>query len=162
YLRAAAREEVRLGVEARDLVLVLDRQQLEVIARDRFRQIRRARLLRAFDRAHLRDEVDVALRIRRILIIGEKLRAAIDDLVERFGEALRFGLRGLRYRRLRDARRIDGGEAAPVEALPVRFDARAVELDRLEDRRFADGNEAALISVADHEQVGRYRIAHQS
>ena len=35
-LRGDALREIGLGVQARDFVLVLDREQLEVVARDRF------------------------------------------------------------------------------------------------------------------------------
>src|SRR5260221_2904635 len=67
-----ALQEVAVGMKARDLVFVLVRHELEEIARDDRRELRRAAGLRLLGRADLGDEVLVALRVGLVLVAGEE------------------------------------------------------------------------------------------
>ena len=67
------REECRLGVKPRDLVLVLVGHQLEQIARDRVGKPGLARRLRGLGGLHLIDQRPVARRVVGVLIGGEEL-----------------------------------------------------------------------------------------
>ena len=81
-LRGDALYEIGFRVQPRDLVLVLDREELEVIPRNGFGEIGGARLLRRFGVAHFRDKRSVARSVRGILVIGQECAAALDHLVE--------------------------------------------------------------------------------
>ena len=73
--------EVAVGVQARDLVLVLVREQFGVVARNRFGELCTADL-RGLRLAHLLDERAVARGIRRVLVVGQMLHAPLDQLVQ--------------------------------------------------------------------------------
>ena len=75
--------EIAAGIEAGDFVLVLVGHQLEGITRDGLAQIVEARRAFLLDLAHLVDQRPIALRVSRVLILGKKLHAAGDLLVER-------------------------------------------------------------------------------
>ena len=82
------RAELAVGVEARDLVLVLVGEQLEVVARDRLGQLAAARRARGLDRARALDQRAVALGIGRVLVVGEERDPARDRLVQALRRAL--------------------------------------------------------------------------
>ena len=141
-LRRDALGEVAVGVQARDFVLVLDREQLEVVARDGLGQRGLARQLRALPpRAPWRRNRCSAWRTPRpgSAVRNSARRAIISssDVDSRCDSGL-----SLRDRRGEHALGIDRGEASPAEALLVRLDRRAVQLDRAQDRRLATAGSA--------------------
>ena len=160
-LRLELLSEFRARVEPRDLVLVLVGHQLEPVARDGFRQCRRTLRLLLLGRTDLVDQTTVALGVRGILVVGQEGDAARDHLVERFGHGLAVDDRGLRRDEPLDGLQVDGGTTAPQERGLVHLHGGAVQLDRLVQRVGRDRHEAALHRVAEHEHVGRDRVAHQ-
>src|SRR6266581_1605604 len=143
--------EGRVGVETRHLVLVLDRQQLVVVARHALRQQwRRA--------AHAGDEAAVAHRVGFVLVGGEVGGAAFDQFVEGLRRRDRRRRPGVAF----DAGLIVGGQAAPAEGLQVHGDGRAVELDGPLQRRARDRHQALLPGVAEQQQVGADDVAEQA
>src|SRR3546814_2353006 len=79
--------DLAAGVQARDLVLVLVGHELEEVAVHGFGEVGRAGRLRLLGGAHLRHEVGVALRVRRVLVVDEEGGAAGDQFVERARQA---------------------------------------------------------------------------
>ena len=64
-------------------------------------------------------------------------------------------------RELLHSGQIERRSAAPGKTLPVRLDGDAIQLDSAIDRDRGNWHESLLIRVAEHEKVGRDRIAHQ-
>ena len=64
-------------------------------------------------------------------------------------------------RRVQHRRQVDRRQAAPCERGLVHLDRRAVEFDRAHQRIERHRHERALPGVAEDEEVGRDRIAHQ-
>ncbi len=79
--------ELAAGVQARDLVFVLVRHQLEQVAPDGLGQVGAARRARLLGGAHARHEVGVAPRVAGALVVAQERRAARDHLVERARQA---------------------------------------------------------------------------
>ena len=129
-------EERAVGVEARDLVLVLVGHQLEEVAGDRPASPPRPRALRARRRDAL-DALAVALRVGRVLVRGEQGCAVRDDLVERLRPAL-LVIAAARLAPAPRPRAVVRGEPAPRERALVPRDRRAVQLDRALERGEAD------------------------
>src|SRR5690606_10434352 len=67
--------EIAAGVEPGDFVFVLVGHQLEGVPSDRPAQGVEARRAFLLDPAHLVDQGQITLRVRRILVAGEELRA---------------------------------------------------------------------------------------
>src|SRR3546814_16503295 len=79
--------KVAAGVQARDLVLVLVGHELEEVAGHGFGEVGRAARLRLLGGAHLRHEVGVAPRVRRVLVVDEEGGAAGAQFDERAPQA---------------------------------------------------------------------------
>ncbi len=154
-----------IGIEPRHFVLVLVGHQLEVIPCDglgeREFSFARADLLR-FRHAHSFNQFSVSLRVGAILVGGEELDAARDQLLEVARERLRDGNDLGRGREALHARKVGCGAPPPQEGLPVEFDGNPVQLDRAQERIFCKRHPAFLKRVAEHEHVGGDRIAHES
>ncbi len=81
-LAGDAVQEIAVGVEPRDLVLVLVRHQLEQRARRGFGQCRAAGYLRRLGFEQSLHPVEIPARIGSVLILGQKFDAPSDYLVE--------------------------------------------------------------------------------
>ena len=153
-----------VGMQPRDFILVLVGHELEVVARHRLGQPQRLAALdhAAFGLPHLRHEVAVLRRIRRVLVVGQECDAASDHVVQR--------RRALELDDLR--RRAGAGQffhrghvmrsrAAPDECLAVEVHRHAVELDGFQHRRLGQRHPALLPRIAQHEHIGGNGVAHQ-
>src|SRR5690606_28068087 len=134
------REEVGLGPEPRDLILVLDRHALEEAACDRIGEAGPPRRLLALGALDLADELLVAPRVGGVLVLREERRAAADHLVERLGRRRRLA----RHRDALYRREIVRCTPSPEEGGLVEGDGDAVELDRALDRFGRERHEALL------------------
>jgi hypothetical protein len=144
--------EFRIAVQARDLVFVLVSHQLRVVARDCFAELRRAGSL-LLGVAHSIDEGAIPRGVGRILIVGKKLLAPLDQFIEIARQVLadrnHFGGR----RDPAHALGVDGRAPAPQEALQVELDRDAVQLDCTLERSARERNPAFLPGIAEHEHV---------
>ena len=148
------------GVEPAHFIFILVGQQLRIVAGDGFGEAGLAGL--RFDRLHAFDESGVTLRKGCVLIRGQVLYAAGHDLVERARQAVEgHDVVGRRHQSL-DGSAIVRGAAAPAEGTEIHLDGSAVQLDRLLERFEADRDQALLPGIAQHEEVGGDRIAHQA
>src|SRR5689334_5141043 len=82
-LRRHALREIGFGEKARDFVLVLDREQLEVVTRHRLGERGATGNLLGFGRADPGDEIRIEPGVRRILVAGQEFHAAGDGFVQR-------------------------------------------------------------------------------
>ena len=107
--------EGAVGVEARDLVLVLVGQELEVVPRHRERQRLRPGNTIAFERGDAVDKAEVALGVGAVLVGGEEGGAPGKNVFEaarrRLGRRDRGGLGGRAF----DRGRLNRRPPAPAE-----------------------------------------------
>ena len=80
--------EVTVGVEPCHFVLILDRQKLEIIASHGFSECAAARQFRGLGDTYFRYKVGVTLGIRDILVRGEEIVTARNELIDRLGQLL--------------------------------------------------------------------------
>ena len=159
-LAGHAVQEIALGIEPRNLVLVLVGHQLEQPACHRLRQIGAANL-RRFRVAEARHSRGITLRIGGVLIRRQELDATPDQLVERLRYAMALRPRARRRGARLDQRAIDRGAAAPTKGALVELDRDRVEVDRAQDRLRRYRHEPPLIGIAEHEQIGRDRVTQE-
>src|SRR3954470_14703342 len=146
--------EFAVGVQARNLVLVLVGEELVVIARDRFGELRGAGLV-LFDPKDAADQGPVSGGISGVLIVGEELRAPLDQLVQAAREVLVDRDDGGRRGDAADLLLVGRGAPAPEEALLVELHRDAIQFDCALQRLASERNPALLIGIAEHEHVGR-------
>ncbi len=145
-----ALEEPGLGVQPRDLVLVLVGHQLEQRAGDRLAQGGRAG--RRLGGADPVDHGAVAPGIGRVLVGGEEVGAAGDDPVDRLRRHRPVARDGQR-------RGLRACEAADGEGRLVALDLDLVQLDRPHQGLMRHRHEPPLPGHAQHDHVGVDRIA---
>src|SRR5258707_907752 len=104
-------EKCTVGIEPRYFVLVLVGHQLEQVARDRLRKPGASPRARGFGCFDHRYRIAVALRIRRVLVVGEEGGAALDHGDELLQLRRRIMTR-VRHERL-ELRAVMRGEATP-------------------------------------------------
>ena len=154
--------EIAVRIEPGDLILVLVSHQLVEVPRHGERQARPALCLvplRRFGRPH---QAFVPVGPGGVLVGGQVLAPDRDDLIHRLGPfRFEFERRG-RERDLAHGFEVNRGAAAPVERPLVGRHGDAVQFDRLDDRGFLQRHHALLQGIAEHEHVGRNRIAHQA
>src|SRR5690606_32845491 len=125
-------EELAVGEQAGHFVFVLDRQDLEVMARYRLGESAGLADQGAFRDAEALDALAVAFGVGRVLVVAEELAATGDDFVEVFRELPVAALDLARGELALYPGQVDGGSAAPDEGGTVELDRRAVQFDGLQ------------------------------
>ena len=149
-------QERAVGPEPGDLVLVLDRHQLEQVAGHGLAEAVPTGRAPRLGLAHPCDDLAVAARIGRVLVGGEEgARCSTMSSSVCGWRACRHAGHGL------DRGQIVRGAAAPQEGLPVEGDLDAVDLDRPLDRLAGERDQPALPSEPDQEQVGADGVADE-